>query len=497
MVQGTLAAGQPSLAELKEQISKLLEQSNNKSTDCRELDRYVWIQHLVNEKHPILTDANAHLFVLRPGDVMSPSHLKDIGVDFNGIYNISPPTALTNILVMALPYLRHNRRPFPAIDNLKLTDLMELARIMFASCIGLFPNTQRRPIWSMRVKLHAFFRDLICQSKARLHQFCCSQFGLLRLAVVEYCVYFLSNVAPVELKLQSLMSRRQSDIDAVFDHITFTVDAFRRRAFQDTTDVVDWQLTAAAASESYDRLCRLCKCKDVETQPAKQACISRQHAQLALGMPRIAHEAYMRLLPCPAELLDTHTLAQVLDVQKSVQVWALPHNVFHKQASKIRQDTLLNGLASRTCMTLYVCLVCSSRSQHTQSRMRFDRNTEAVCDQCKRTDSIVSIFMPGRIVSVFGKFFYLCPYCTTVHSWRADGTDLFGCPDSRCPVRNTRKNQCHICRRQAFQTVTVLDDRLGVLQAVWLCRWHTPSPRSMAAVFNADMLWNVISTMRH
>ena len=268
-LQGNSVTGEPSLTEIKQIIVNLLEKSKTGAENSLELDRYVWVQHFINVGHPILSESNAHLFISQESDVMCAYRLRDIAFDFNGLFEISTPTSFTDIISMALPYVRHCRRPFPSIKSISLEDLGDLLRIVCASCVGIFAGTQRRPLWSKRVQLYAFFRTLICSPKSELHDFCVNQFSLVRLAVVEYVVYFLNFVAPVESELQKMMTNRQKDIDAVFENIAFNADSFRQNAFQSITPEIDWDKVLSAANENYDRLCRLCKSKVVEHSKKK------------------------------------------------------------------------------------------------------------------------------------------------------------------------------------------------------------------------------------
>ena len=493
--QGNSVTGEPSLTEIKKIIVSLLEKSKTRVENSLELDRYVWVQHFLDVGHPILSEFNAYLFISQKSDVMCASRLRDIASDFNGLFEISTPTVFTDIISLALPYVRHCRRPFPSSKNISLEDLGDLIRIICASCVGIFPGTQRRPLWSKRVQLYAFFRQLICSPKTELHEFCVQQFSLVRLAVVEYVVYFLKFLAPVELELQKMMTNRPKDIEAVFDNIAFNTDSFRQNAFQSISPEIDWEKVSGAANENYDRLSRICKSKIVEHSIKKEPAISRDTARLALCLPRVASEAYCKVfLPiehCP----DMSTIQSVMSIQARIKVWSLPKNLIHLQVKAIEDDVLYRGPISMTCLHYHVCMVCSSHGSNSATRMRSQGSSAVVCDTCKKSDAVVSIFMPGRMVSVFGKFVYLCPCCTTVNVWRGDGTDLKCCAH-RPPIVSSKKNVCQICQRQSFQSVSVLDDRLGVEQSIWLCRWHTPSTRHMAAVFNVDMLFHVIASMR-
>ena len=465
---------------------------------------------MLKNDHALLTARTIDCFILRPGDVFNVSHLPDFGrhicASFDGR---KKRTFIMSLIDYSMPYIKHNRLSMPGISHVTYTELCGLMKIILACLVGIYPHCNRRPTWEIRVELFVTFHELCSHGKkSTLYDFCQKNLCLLRVAIIEYYVYFISTNLPIEMKISEDLFESRCAMIFVFDSINFNVDNFRQLALQVKCD---WKTINDAAVVVVERLNRVCKGKLTRTvrsaalRPSsiskrKTCCYQVFHkhdrgfVQEAYSFPRFAHVKYAKGLISPHGDVSLEFLRDVNTLTAITSTSALPFNLKHAQITAYKEYLAANGPLGTKSSVISFCVRCAvSREKGGMFlNMRCADNDVVSCGTCKSADSIISINTLGRIIRILDQYFFFCSTCFNVHEWMNNGREFAGCDmSSICPVETTSKNCC-LCSKHFCDVWSVFDDRLGIMHDVRLCKWHCPDDHFKSCIYNLSSLWNCV-----
>jgi hypothetical protein len=138
---------------------------------------------------------------------------------------------------------------FPVYSPEQAHVLPDIVNIMLACCLAMYPESSKKPVLQLRVKLMATVHTLKARgSPMDLYTFCTSNMSLLRIAMIEYFVYFISSFMPNETSMLTTVFGLQQDIADIFRQFTIICDTFRHQSMQDhVLDLADVNLKAQVA----------------------------------------------------------------------------------------------------------------------------------------------------------------------------------------------------------------------------------------------------------
>jgi len=138
---------------------------------------------------------------------------------------------------------------FPVYSPEQAQVLPDIVNIMLACCLAMYPESSKKPVLQLRVKLMATVHTLKARgSPMDLYTFCTSNMSLLRIAMIEYFVYFISSFMPNETSMLTTVFGLQQDIADIFRQFTIICDTFRHQSMQDhVLDLADVNLKAQVA----------------------------------------------------------------------------------------------------------------------------------------------------------------------------------------------------------------------------------------------------------
>ena len=150
---------------------------------------------------------------------------------------------------------------FPAYTADQAPVLPDIVNIMLACCLAMFPDSSKKPVLQLRVKMLMTIHTLKARGSAMdLYTFCTSNMSLLRIAMIEYFVYFISSFMPNETSMLTTVFGLQQNIEDIFRQFTIICDTFRHQCMQShVLDLNDINLKAQVAIGAYGRECLLRK----------------------------------------------------------------------------------------------------------------------------------------------------------------------------------------------------------------------------------------------
>ena len=488
-------------------IFRLHEQLKMGVEVLKELDRYIYVWAMIKNNHPVLTESNIDHFIIQKKDVFGALHLPEIGADIRAIFfEKSPKTLMMYLIDYSLPYIKHNRLTLPQLNCISYTDLIGFTKIMLGTLLGVFEHCKRRPTWEIRVFIVSFFHEMYtCNSSESIYNFCLNNLALLRISVIEYFLYFLKKNMPVELKCNELMFESGVAMRFVFDNILFTLDNFRQSCLQKT---FSWKEVNSNAALCVERLNRVCKGKmkknyrrqvHEKQNQYKIVNLCRKYGMNtvinAFKLPRFSHVQYIDKRFLEKDWSSLEFLHDTKVLSECVDVHVLPGNIKREQIEAYRNYLTIRGPFSIEPCTLYFCLRCNSVKQNQHNfKVRCQSGDVVTCEFCKKSNFIISINMIGRIARVFDQYFYFCKKCCAVHLWKYNGMDLMQCQVKTSYTKQQTQKNCCLCRKQYSEIINVLDDSIGIMHSVRLCRWHYPEEHLHSCIHNIDTLWSLVKS---
>ena len=459
-----------------------------------EIDRYLLLVYMEWSKSPLLALLPWQSFVLEVSHVPHLRDFVDIGAEVRAmLMNSEHRNTMHKLIQYSMPYIKHNRLNFPSFDDVHALELANMVRIIMACCLGVLRVNTKRPIFTLRVKMFAFFHTLLSTGDSiDLYIFCSTHLSLLRIDIIEYFMVFVESFLPAEKLILCARFHLENDVDEMFRSFFAIIDSFRQSTLQ--TSLLAFDVINQRAHNAIEKCNRITKGKtrqNKNTPTHATRPIADTIVYTAMHTPRFVHMVYASLVP---QCVGMHfqSLHDIQHIHSLISVAALPANLAHHQARLVLQKFHQNSTSVYASTWLNVCMRClvSNNKFSLANKMRVMSDGASYCSKCTSNEYVVRISTMGRIVKVHGTSFYFCVLCTCIHEWKSTGHEFFVCHRRQQPPALTEGGRlCLVCRRSTSVTNwPVLDDRLGCMHNVTLCAKHRPLPHQEAGVYNLQTL---------
>lgn len=191
--------------------------------------------------------------VLDPGDAPQLGTLPDLSLPIQECLMVrkAPASYLASILPACMPCPRHTVRPCPA----EPASCAVLLNLLLATCLGLYPQSVKRPPFLTRVHLYRRIHTLLTSPPQAQRAFVEGHAPLLALALTEYVAFVMpAYLSPIHESLCKAFPVR-----TFFTQCPALTDAFRQEHID--TGAEPWHALSAAAQVAHDRISRLYKSK--------------------------------------------------------------------------------------------------------------------------------------------------------------------------------------------------------------------------------------------
>ncbi len=482
--------------EITRTIDDLHEKLNQGHLVQEEIDRYWLVLMMVYTQSSLLAQLPWQAFVLRHQDVFVQAHLPDIGQYIRMLTTKETHShVMCRMIQYSLPYIKHNRLTFAKYDDVPDVVLIQLMQILLAMCLGLHHRSCKKPVWRLRFRIIAYMYTLMSTgSSYDWYLFCINNLNLIRIAIVEYFVYYVKQHMPCEFEMLRHLFGVHTNVENICAQFQININHFRSTHMQ--TDKLHWGILNEKAHVIIEKCNRICKGKPRMSQRRPKGAetmvkFQDETVKEALQMPVFDHIFYMRYHR-PA--LSLTTLRGIQCIQDSIKWHALPSNLVSQQCQNLQIALYKDTQIYSHCVQLHQCLSCCAvtGNGNLQGQFRTDSNQIVSCSGCKSSTSVVSINMVGRVVTIFDTKYYLCPFCLDIHVWTGTGSEFTTC--AREVVKPAIKpRQCTLCSRvHNLHEFTVLDDTLGIHQHISLCARHMPWSHQQHGIYNFETLIKAI-----
>jgi len=474
-------------------INDLHKCMNNSEDTQVEIDRYLLYVHLERSGCPLFARLPWQCFVLSAEHVPGLQHMPDIGKEIREMLMFMPTqNSIHRVLQYSMPYIKHNQLNFPAFDDITAHDLTDMIRVVMASCLGVLRAHTKRPVFGLRVKLYAFFHELLARGMSADHYvFCVSNLCLLRVAMIEYFIIFMHRYMPAEKEVLCQRFELNNTTDALFHSFCIIFDVFQQTAMQvQELDFVNINTRAHIAIEKCNRVTKGKNHPSSGSALVRPLRCSDTALHLAMQSALFAHASYATLQPC----MRGQPWANILEVQRIhrvVSTHSLPSNVLRMQARHIVQACRVNSNCISQSTMLFVCLRCACNAVKfaLNKKMRVMSDGRCFCPDCNEATYVLRISTLGRIVQVRAQYFYFCSFCCCTHEWVSSGHEFSGCKRVDRVGPAAPPPTCSMCARStSLCTWPVLDDGVGAVRQLLLCPKHKPLLHQQDAVYNIQTL---------
>lgn len=381
-----------------------------------------------------------------------------------------------------MPFIKHNRLNFPPMRHVSMNLLRHLMQIIALTCLGLHRRDCKMPTWNIRVKLFKFFTKLhTCGTLQDLYVFCEHHNYLLRLALMENFVNYTSQHMAQEIRVICMYMKwtkfEPLKIERLVNYIT---DTFRTSALQNEN--LDWALCENKAQMAIERCNRTCKSQVIAQQknvPYIHRSINGVQFRQFLSTNIVRQSELMHEMSS-GNMFET---AIRWNMNACIRKYPLPVKLQHMQYSDMTSVSLTqnnNGIHRRSM--LYLCLACNQDNPGTSNNMRLDHELNAICVTCNSSAFVFVADTLGHLVKVYRHYYHYCHICRHVHPWTGIGSEFFQCRYRR---PDSKGRHCVVCfRSMHLSQHSVFDKRLGVMQQVFLCSKHNPSPLQLPYAYD-------------
>ena len=154
----------------------------------------------------------------------------------------------------------------------------------------------------------------------------------------------------------------------------------------------------------------------------------------------------------------------------------------------------------RAAQEISFCSVCAINGKGFSSKLRVCCLTRRMsCISCP-AGTVVTINMVGVLLKICSMYYYLCPSCTGMKVWAADGSDLCpwllqgkgadvsgsrGCACREFSSARDKHPHCTVCGSRNIcprGSMTLIDAHSRTVQRVGLCGRHTPPDQLLCMV---------------
>lgn len=471
-----------------EHIQALYELANQGQAVQAEIDRYWIALTMLYTNSPLLKELSWEHFVLKQEHVLTCNNLPDIGRYIRMLSTKSENTdIMCRMIQYSLPYIKHNRLSFAKFEDVSVEVLVDLLLILQAMCLGLHSASSKKPVWRLRLRMVAYLHCLMSSGSAfDLYLFCTSNINLIRIAIVEYFVFFVQHNMPCEYEMLRYHFGLQTDIQNICVQFRLNINHFRSYHLQ--TDTLSWTDLNEKAHVIIEKCNRICKGKPrLCTRGAARnltQVMSQSMVHRALHMPKFHHISHA-LQAAPD--LTLKQLKQTVVVQNFVKCHVLPKNITRIQCQHLYRALYQDTEVYSRCMLLFQCMGCRAVSSRNNSQLRVSASGNVSCCHCDSSETVVNINLLGRVAQVSDKKYYFCFSCLAVHEWKSSGREF---AEQCCYKKQTvsaGSRECMLCSRiHNLNEFTVLDDTYGVMHHIILCGRHMPWQHQIPGIYNFE-----------
>lgn len=384
---------------------------------------------------------------------------------------------ILHILIQgAIPCLRKGRisaNPFDVLDKNDDThsfstsdsEMSACINVLYGTLLGLYPTSSKKPTFHVRKALFRVLRTLSTNLPAVQRVFLSQMPCVLRLALMEYVVNVTQDHCPSTYSYLSSIK----GMDVYYATCGNLCDSFRTEALQCDTGYLSWEDIEKHASTLVERFTRTCKFRIHREAPKKLEITTKilQSWRKTVCTPEQRNTA-MEVMRSALQLPIATTKGATRTLMKQVRKIDLPHIVDPDNSvgsgiaataiealhTNVRCYTLPGNLAKLVCKSLmkfawnpqklysisrvHICIWCINKAVHgntakaISSSLRMDVQSNCLaCAVCTKhgndiSPPVIGINMIGRLLSVGGKFHFLCPGCCRVHPWEGNGSEFNG-----------------------------------------------------------------------
>lgn len=483
------------IAELQAIVDDLLCKVRHDNTVSQELDRYALVYFMSLVRSPILSRLAWTMFVCHDTHVVCPAMLPEIGHHVRRILLFESSKDLVfTILQYSMPFIKHNRLSFPALADVCYEGLHALLLIVLGMLTGVLHPRMKRPLWLLRVKLMAYLHTLLARGNAAdLYAFCVENVSIVRVAMIEYFVYFVEHNMAIEMELLQATFGLTCPAKTIFFNFLTQIDGFKYACLQ--TETLDWQHINAEANMSIERCNRVCKGKTKTARLASGASACPRPAvydtSLLRALPICSDIAFLRAVAPHA--IDIETAKGLLHAQRLARVYPLPGSTARRQMQLCMQLLAVDQSYYETFF-LWWCTRCqpSTKRGILDAKMRIHPDGSKCCATCMDDSSLLKVNMIGRLVCIQRHWFYYCATCKSKHAYSKASHSVCEC--TATPALIPRSTTCLFCTRTLnLRGLEVLDEDLGIMHRLLLCSRHYPHSRE-ALVVDLRSLCRVLFT---
>ena len=401
----------------------------------------------------------------------------------------------------SIPCLKKIRFSDTLLSECSLEESAAVLNILHGTLLGLYPNSTKKPIFSVRVELFGELRRIMTQNIKEQRLFIQRYAYLIRLAFMEYILNTCKQYLPVEFDYFTSIKGMDT-----YNGICKTIcEIFRQESLQ--SEDWTWESLNKNAQTLVERCTRTCKFR------IHKACRSTTHQT---NLHRIRN--------CETEQIQTIMQMHFTNLRgslstiygaahspmaeffhKNITCHLLPRTIVQRQVREIfRNDTCQDEITA--AMHIHICTRCIHRSKADPRYMKLMRcmDTDTYrCSQCKTDAPVLDINIMGRILRIYNTCYYLCPFCKKIHEWKGSGTEFTQCQElnSAPPAKKSKRirTHCLMCDKSsctANTRVVTLAPRLRRNVTVFLCRRHMPFEHNMKFVYDIHSLMRVIPSNR-
>lgn len=476
---------------VKDILGLLHQRLNNGEKVQQEIDRYLLVCFLECTQSNIIQQCEYSSLVLSPTQVLSVSDLPDIGKYIRSIFTLSTAhcsSAMLKLVNYCIPFVKHNRLTFPTIQEFESTDLHNILQIVMASLMGLLPTSSKHPLFYNRVFIFGYMHTLMAEDSAvHMHVFCERNIHIVRLALMEYLLYFLQTHMPAEYELMATLFDISIDLSLMIVHLRMCIDNFRQLSLQ--THMHGFTEINMQAQTCNDRCNRICKGKfrshkRMHTKVGAKI-VNPTAVRLALQAPLQTHVFHLHQM-FPHQ--PAHVLQEISRIQNSIKVHNLPANMAKAQREKLHSLMMHNSVTTLRSVYLHYCTFCQRQENIVDNMLRMDGNMCVRCNNCKQSEFMIKINSVGRFIVIGQQTLIFCYKCARIHAWHQccdkkttsvqTSISAVAQRDSRHQrVKNNNAYQCALCFRTVnLCSIKLLNDDVGFMYDVLLCKRHMPLP---------------------
>lgn len=475
----------PEVQKILSDLHVELSQGINNPNTQKKIDKYLLICAMEMKKSNLVSLLPWQTFIISDENIFNIRHLPDLGIYVRHIIlhsNIQKTQiGMQRVIQHSMPFIKHNRLTFPSISEFKKNEIAQLLRVILSCCIGLIPGCNKKPTFFIRVQLFCMFHEMLCSHNYfKMYAFCRDNLGLLRVALMEYFLYFASEFMPMEFEFMSSVYRFETERDSVCKHLKVAVDHLRQACFQNSH--VDWDDVKQKTHLCNERCNRLCKGKIKYNHKKNEVFnlkLDPSFTSQSIQLCKMPHVLYMKQIH---KNVDIVSLSYAYLVHKTIKIKEIPYNIFQKQLQCVREMYMKQSTITNKALYLHYCVKCAkSDKQSIDTCMRIDTQNKVYCSHCQDSDCMVKINMLGRFVKINKSTYIFCAVCKRIHECKH--TDmLFG---SKCPFKaisydKVKSKECFQCQRTVnIYTFNSLDQENGLIFPIHFCYRHSPRIQSL------------------